>query len=160
MGVSTFEHENSSVIPPARLFKALILDGDNLVPKIAPQAIQSIVIIKGDGSVGSIKKITFFDDGKVGSYKENVEAIDKENLIYSYSFTEGDLLPEKLEKVSYETKFLAGPDGGSIVKNISKYITKGDAEITQEEANAGNEKGVALLKVVEAYLVANPDAYN
>ncbi|KAJ7955166.1 Major allergen d 1 [Quillaja saponaria] len=67
MGVSTYEHENSSIIPPARLFKALILDGDNLVPKIAPQAIQKVEIIEGDGGVGSTRKITFSDDGKVGS---------------------------------------------------------------------------------------------
>ena len=35
-------------ISPARLFKAFILDVDNLIPKIAPQAIKSAEIIKGE----------------------------------------------------------------------------------------------------------------
>ena len=35
-------------ISPDRLFKAFILDVDNLIPKIAPQAIKSAEIIKGE----------------------------------------------------------------------------------------------------------------
>ncbi|KAJ7955167.1 Major allergen d 1 [Quillaja saponaria] len=160
MGVFTYEHVNSSVIPPARLFKALILDGDNLLPKVAPQSVQSVEIIEGDGGVGSIRKVNFSDEGKVGSFIEKIETVDQENLVFLYTITQGDLLPEKVEKVSYETKFSASPDGGSSLKNISKYVTKGDAEITQAEADAGNEKAVAVLKVVEAHLLANPGAYN
>ncbi|PRQ19011.1 putative START-like domain, Bet v I type allergen [Rosa chinensis] len=41
MSVFTYETEFSSVIPPARLFKAFVLDADNLIPKIAPQAVKS-----------------------------------------------------------------------------------------------------------------------
>jgi hypothetical protein len=33
MGVFTYEAETTSVIPPAKLFKAFVLDGDNLIPK-------------------------------------------------------------------------------------------------------------------------------
>jgi hypothetical protein len=33
MGVFNYEAETPSVIPAARLFKAFILDGDNLIPK-------------------------------------------------------------------------------------------------------------------------------
>lgn len=59
MGVFTYETESTSVIPPAKLFKAFILDGDNLVPKVAPLAIKSTEIVEGDGGPGTIKKITF-----------------------------------------------------------------------------------------------------
>ena len=59
MGVFTFEYEHSSTVPPARLFKAFILDGDNLITKIAPQAIKSCEILEGNGGPGTIKKITF-----------------------------------------------------------------------------------------------------
>ena len=59
MGVVTYEHEITSSIPPAKMFKAFILDSDNLIPKILPQAIKCIEIIEGDGGPGSIKKITF-----------------------------------------------------------------------------------------------------
>lgn len=59
MGVFTYETEFTSVIPPPRLFKAFVLDADNLVPKIAPQAIKHSEILEGDGGPGTIKKITF-----------------------------------------------------------------------------------------------------
>jgi hypothetical protein len=62
MGVFTYEAETTSVIPPAKLFKAFVLDGDNLIPKVAPQAIKSIEIIEGNGGPGTIKKINL-DEG-------------------------------------------------------------------------------------------------
>ena len=59
MGVITYESQDTSVIPPARLFKAFALDADNLIPKVVPQAIKSTEIIEGNGGPGTIKKITF-----------------------------------------------------------------------------------------------------
>lgn len=59
MGVYTYESEYTSEIPAPKLFKAFVLDGDNLIPKIAPQAVKSAEIVEGDGGPGTIKKITF-----------------------------------------------------------------------------------------------------
>ena len=59
MGVFTYETETTSAIPPAKLFKAFVLDADNLIPKVAPHAIKSAEIIEGNGGPGTIKKITF-----------------------------------------------------------------------------------------------------
>ena len=59
MGVFTYESEFTSTIPSARLFKAFVLDADNLIPKIATQAVKSAEIIDGNGRPGTIKKITF-----------------------------------------------------------------------------------------------------
>ena len=59
MGLFTYEMEVVTEIPPAKMFKAFVLDGDNLIPKIVPQAIKNVEIIEGDGGPGSIKKITF-----------------------------------------------------------------------------------------------------
>ncbi|KAK9992167.1 hypothetical protein SO802_027152 [Lithocarpus litseifolius] len=59
MGVFTYETETTSIIAPAKLFKAFVLDGDNLIPKVAPHAIKSVEIIEGNGGPGTIKKITF-----------------------------------------------------------------------------------------------------
>ena len=59
MDVFICESEFTSIITLARLFKALVLDADNLIPKIAPQAVKCAEIIEGDGGVGTIKKITF-----------------------------------------------------------------------------------------------------
>ena len=51
MAVFTYETENTSVIPPAKLFKAIALDPENLIPKIAPLAITSTDIIEGNGQL-------------------------------------------------------------------------------------------------------------
>ena len=59
MGVFTYESENTSVIAPARLFKSLILDADNLIPKVVPQAVKNTEIISGNGGPGTIKKVHF-----------------------------------------------------------------------------------------------------
>lgn len=59
MGIFTFTDEHTSPIPPARLFKALVLDSHNLIPKLTPEAIKSIEIIQGDGGAGSIRQINF-----------------------------------------------------------------------------------------------------
>lgn len=61
MGVLTYESEYTSTISAPRLFKAFVLDGDNLIPKIAPQAIKQTDILEGDGGVGTVKKIHFAD---------------------------------------------------------------------------------------------------
>ncbi|MBA0813341.1 hypothetical protein Gohar_027200 [Gossypium harknessii] len=66
---------------------------------------------------------------------------------------------DKLEKISYEVKFESTADGGSINKMTSTYYTKGDFVLTEEEIKAGKEKALAMYKVVEAYLLQNPDAY-
>lgn len=58
MGVTAYSDEYTSPIPPARLFKALIIDSHNLIPKLMPLAVESIEI-EGDGGAGSIKKINF-----------------------------------------------------------------------------------------------------
>ena len=59
MGVFTYEDEVTCSIPPAKMFKAAILDSDNLIPKIMPQAIKSVEILQGEGGPGTIKKIHF-----------------------------------------------------------------------------------------------------
>ncbi|KAI8004216.1 Major allergen Pru av 1 [Camellia lanceoleosa] len=59
MGVVTFTEDIASPVPAPRLFKALILDVDNLIPKVVPQAIKSIETNQGDGGPGSINQMNF-----------------------------------------------------------------------------------------------------
>ncbi|GMN63415.1 hypothetical protein TIFTF001_032497 [Ficus carica] len=94
------------------------------------------------------------------SKSEKVDKIDEDNFTYGDSLIEGDVLMGKIEKVSNETKLVASPDGGSIVKNGSTYYTIGDAEIDEERVEQGKEKAVGLFKIVEGYLHAHPDAYD
>ncbi|XP_054807632.1 major strawberry allergen Fra a 1.06-like [Prosopis cineraria] len=162
MGVFTFEHETTSAISPAKLFQALILDADNLIPKVVPQAIASSEILQGDGGAGTIKKITFGPGSPYKNVTHKVEAVDKESFVYSYSVIEGDALADKYEKITYETKLEASDNGGCVIKGSSKYVTKGDDSIQVDEADvkANRDKASGLLKAVEAYLLANPGLYN
>ncbi|KAB2092810.1 hypothetical protein ERO13_A02G052300v2 [Gossypium hirsutum] len=159
MGVFTYESEVITAIPPAKMFKACIVDGDTLIPKIVPQAFKTIEYIEGNGEPGSIKKVTFGEGSQFNYMKEKVEALDKDKLVYRYSVIEGDALMNKLEKITYETKLEASPGGGSICKTSSKYYTIADFEITEEGIKAGKEKTLQIFKAVEAYLLANPDKY-
>ena len=92
--------------------------------------------------------------------KHRIDEIDQANFTYCYSVIEGDALNEVLEKISYEIKIVASPDGGSVLKSTSKYHTKGEHEIKEEQVKAGKEKAAGLFKAIEAYLLAHPDAYN
>ena len=55
MGSITYDVELTSSIPPTKMFKALVLDADNPLPKILPQAINCTEIPEGDGGVGTVK---------------------------------------------------------------------------------------------------------
>lgn len=55
----SFTEEESSVLPPSRLWKAGIRAVLNLLPKIMPEVIASAQLLQGDGSVGSIRQLNF-----------------------------------------------------------------------------------------------------
>ena len=157
----THHSEVTSSIPPARLFNSFILD-DNFICKVLPQAIKSVETIEGDGGVGSIKLLTFGEGSQFKSAKHRVDGIDKDNFTYSYTVidVEGGDLKGLVESVSYVVKIEPSADGGSICKTSSTYHTKGDAHITEEQIKEGKERAIGMFKAVEAYLIANPDAYN
>ncbi|GAY35790.1 hypothetical protein CUMW_018560 [Citrus unshiu] len=144
MGVFTVTDEYTSPISPARLFKALIVDSHNLIPKLMPQAVKSIEIFEGN---------------QVKCSKNRVDALDLENFSYKYSLIEGDVLMDKLEKISYDVKFEPTADGGSKNTMTSTYYTKGNFVLTEEEIKEGKEKSLAMYKVVENYLMQNPEEY-
>ena len=92
--------------------------------------------------------------------KHKINSIDKEHHTYSYSLIEGDALSENIEKIDYETKLVAAPHGGTIIKSTSKYHTKGEVEIKEEHVKAGKEKAHHLFKLIESYLKDHPSEYN
>ncbi|PON88206.1 Bet v I type allergen [Trema orientale] len=106
------------------------------VPKIAPQAVKSAEIIQGDGGVGTNKKITFGEGSNFNYVKHMVDGVDNENFVYSYSLIEGER------------------------SSTSKYHTVGDVEIKEEHVKEGKEKASHLFRLIESYLVENPDAYS
>lgn len=58
MAALTLTDELTSPVPAGKMFKALILDADNLLPNLIPQAIKSIDTVEGSGGPGTIKKLT------------------------------------------------------------------------------------------------------
>jgi hypothetical protein len=74
MGVLNFEDETTSIVAPAKLYKALVTDADVLTPKVIPD-IKSVEIVEGNGGAGTIKKLTYVE----GQYKNYMCAI-----VYKY----------------------------------------------------------------------------
>ncbi|KAL0414200.1 UNVERIFIED_CONTAM: Major allergen Pru ar 1 [Sesamum radiatum] len=159
MGAITYDMEIPSSIPAAKMYKAVVLDSDTLIPKIMPQAIKNVEILEGDGGVGTVKLIHFGEGSQYKSVKHRVDALDTENLTHTYSIIEGDdALMGALESITYHIKIVPTEDGGCICKNRSIYHTKGDVEINEEKIKEGKERAMAMFKAIEAYLKANPEA--
>ncbi|XP_042515671.1 major strawberry allergen Fra a 1.07-like [Macadamia integrifolia] len=158
MAVTTISNEFSCPIPPARLFKAAILDAHNLLPKIVPDKIKSIEI-QGDGGAGSIKQINLADDGPFDFIKHRIEEVDEQNFKCKFTLIEGAVVGEKIEKVVDTVQFVASADGGSIIKATSEFYTIGDYTMGEDEIQMGKDMAVGTFKMVEGYLLQNPDAY-
>ncbi|XP_055813787.1 pathogenesis-related protein STH-2-like [Solanum dulcamara] len=156
MGVNTYTHESTTTIAPTRLFKALVLDFDSLIPKLLSHDVKNIETVEGDGGAGSIKQMNFVEGGPIKYLKHKIHVIDDKNLETKYSLIEGDVLGDKLESIAYDVKFEAAGNGGCVCKTTTEYHTKGDCVFTEEEHNVGKEKALDLFKAVEAYLLANP----
>ncbi|GKU86906.1 hypothetical protein SLEP1_g1376 [Rubroshorea leprosula] len=158
MGITTVTEEISASIPPSRMFKALILDSHILIPKLVPQSFKNIEFLHGDGEVGTIKQTNFAEGSHFKFMKHKIEALDVDNFYCKYSLIEGDVLGDTLESITYEVKFEAA-GAGSVCKMSSHYHTKGDLVFKEEEIKAGKDKAAGMYKLVEEYLVANPDVY-
>nr|ACA79908.1 Ara h 8 allergen isoform 3 [Arachis hypogaea] len=157
MGVFTFEDEITSTLPPAKLYNAM-KDADSITPKIIDD-VKSVEIVEGNGGPGTIKKLTIVEDGETKFILHKVEAIDEANYAYNYSVVGGVALPPTAEKITFETKLVEGPNGGSIGKLSVKFHSKGEAKPEEEDMKKGKAKGEALFKAIEGYVLANPTQY-
>ncbi|XP_022868863.1 pathogenesis-related protein STH-2-like [Olea europaea var. sylvestris] len=153
MGISNYFHELKTNVSPKRLFKALITDNHDVLPKVSP-SIKSIETIEGDGGAGSVKKKQTFLNLK--NMKTKVDSLDKENYVAKFTLVEGDALGDELEKVCYEMKFEDSKDGGCVLKITSEYHSKGDIVPKEEDIKAAQEHTMELYKSCADYLIANP----
>ncbi|KAE8730949.1 Major allergen Pru av 1 [Hibiscus syriacus] len=158
MGVFRHEMEVTTPLPTGRAFKGFVLESDTLFPKVAPYAIKGVEYLEGNGGPGSIRKVTFADGWGFDYLKEKIDDIDQDNLSYTYTVIESDLFKNILEKICYETKFAAAPNGGTNIKITTKFYSLGDIEIKEEAIKDSLEKRARVFKAVEEYLLANPDA--
>ena len=67
MVAGVVNNEIVSVVSPARLWKAIVKDSHNLMPKLMPDIILSIVVLEGSGGVGTIRQSNF-TNGNVPCY--------------------------------------------------------------------------------------------
>ncbi|WCJ23416.1 Major strawberry allergen Fra a 1-A [Euphorbia peplus] len=152
-------NEVTTAIPAAKLYKIFLLDAHIHLPKILPQAIKSIDIIEGNGGPGSVAQTNFVEGSEYKYVKNKIEVVDKDNLIYHYSTIGGDPWMEGLDKISYEVKIEASNDGGSICTSVIKYCPVGDNKIDMDKIKVGEDQAMAMFKIVESHILANPNAY-
>ncbi|KAH6810308.1 hypothetical protein C2S51_024070, partial [Perilla frutescens var. frutescens] len=149
------EIEITSSIPADKMFKAVALDSDDIIPKIFPGA--HVEIIQGDGGPGTIKKINF-GEGMLKSVKHRIDAVDKDKLSQSYTVMTSDILSSTIESVAHELTVSPNPDGGSIYKN--KITNKNSNNTELGDANiidGAKEEATVLFKAIEDYILAHPD---
>ncbi|RZC47596.1 hypothetical protein C5167_040547 [Papaver somniferum] len=158
MGAISFDDEYSSPVAPHRMFIALFLDAHNLMPKVIP-SIKSIDFVSGDGGPGSVQQVNMVDESPLKYIKLRLDSKEEDNLVCKYTVIECDAFGGKIDCVSYELRFEADPNGGCIVKAKSTYHPKGDAILNEEEIKAGKEKATEQYKIIESYLVENPEIY-
>ncbi|KAL8481443.1 hypothetical protein ACS0TY_027813 [Phlomoides rotata] len=160
MGVIKISQSFRTKVTPSRMFKALMLDSHNLVPQLMFSSIKSIEFLKGNGEPGTIKQMNFTDASEYNYVKHRIDAIDEEKYTCKYSMIEGDPLTNKLDKITYEVKFDAYGYEGCVFKITSEYYTKDGVEIKEKDIEQGKCRAIGMYEVVEAYLIAHPNAYN
>ncbi|CAI8590168.1 unnamed protein product [Vicia faba] len=156
MGVQTQEYATTASVSPTRLFKAMSIDFHNLFPKIV-EVIKSIELTEGTGAAGTIKKLSIIEGGETKYVLHRVDELDEAKFVYNFSIIGGTGLADTLEKVSFKSQLVEGPNGGSIRNVHVDYFTKGDYNLSEEELKASQAKVEGLVKLVDGYLLANPD---
>ncbi|KAL5849366.1 hypothetical protein ACOSQ4_007379 [Xanthoceras sorbifolium] len=160
MGVISASSEYATPIAPARMFKALIIDAHNLVPKLSPQAVKSVDVVEGvPGEAGCIKQTNFADGLPFKYLKHKIDAIDSDNLVCKYSLIEGDAMADKIDLVVYTIKFEASSGGGCVIKVTTEGHVKAGQEVDEATIKAGQEQEIGYYKLVETHLLANPEVY-
>ncbi|KAJ4793193.1 hypothetical protein LUZ62_044439 [Rhynchospora pubera] len=140
---STWTTEIEVAVPAPRLYKAAILDWHNLAPKIASDKIVSAVLVEG---------LPF------SFVKERLDFLDVEKFEAKSTLLEGGGLGVHLESASTHVK-VEPKAGGSVVKVTKTYKLLPGVDVAGE-AEKAKAAFSGVVKGCEAYLVANPDAYN
>ncbi|XP_048133930.1 major strawberry allergen Fra a 1-3-like [Rhodamnia argentea] len=154
MGVVTYSQEFTSAVAPSRMFKALVLDSHNILPKIVPEDIKSIKFVEGDGGVGSIKQTNFGESAHIRYRMHKICALDVEKYC-KYTLIESDIKFDKIDCIVDEVKFTSA-NGGCACKMTSDYHVKEGAELKEDDIKKGKDKAMGLFKTVEQYILANP----
>lgn len=155
MGVKTFFEELKTKVSASRLFKALVSESSEVIPKVTT-SVKSIEIVHGDTfGPGCIIQTNFPEGAHFKYIKNRIDEVDHEKHRVKYTLIEGDVLGEKLEKICYELQ-LEDTEDGCVLKATSEYHTKGDCELNEEEIKGAKDQALGMYKACEEYLLANP----
>lgn len=88
-----------------------------------------------------------------------VDVLDNEKHVFKFSVIEGGHLGVRLKSYSFEHKFEAASDGSTVGKVILEYETVDDTDLSEEEKGQIIGAVLGKMKLVEGFLLANPDAY-
>ncbi|KAK1380306.1 Major allergen Pru ar 1 [Heracleum sosnowskyi] len=154
MGVQNLVLEITSTVSAGKIFNALCLEIDSIIPKAAPGAYKNVEI-KGDGGAGTTKHVTLPDGGPITTMTLRIDGINKETLTFDYTVIDGDILLGFVESIEHHLVVVPTADGGSITKTTAIFHTKGDVVVPEGSIKYANEQNTALFKAIEAYLIAN-----
>ncbi|PUZ41459.1 hypothetical protein GQ55_9G507000 [Panicum hallii var. hallii] len=151
--------EIASPVAAPRLFRAAVMDWHTLAPKLASHVVASAHPVDGDGNVGSVRQFSFTSGMPFGFMKERLEFLDADKCECKSTLVEGGGVGVAIETATSHIKVEPAAGGGSVVKVDSTYKLLPGVDVKDEIVKA-KESVTAIFKAAEAYLVANPDAYN
>uniref|UniRef100_A0A453D196 Pathogenesis-related protein 1 n=2 Tax=Aegilops tauschii subsp. strangulata TaxID=200361 RepID=A0A453D196_AEGTS len=186
---NSWTHEIESPVAAPRLFRVGVMDWHTLAPKLAPHIVASAHPVEGEGGIGSVRQFNF-TSGTYASQshttthachlglairhytrlfalaampfsvmKERLEFLDAEKCECKSTLIEGGGIGTAIETATSHIKVEPAASGGSLVKVDSTYKLLPGVEVNDEITKA-KESVTAIFKAAEAYLIANPDAYN
>ncbi|KAJ3683663.1 hypothetical protein LUZ60_013890 [Juncus effusus] len=154
---SSWSVDVECAVSAQRLFRAAVLDWHNLAPKAASDKIVSAVPIEGDGKAGSVRQFNFVPGLPFSFVKERLDFIDVEKCEAKSTLVEGGVLGIYLESTSNHIT-IEPKNGGCVVKMVETYTPLPAFE--PKGIEMAKQEFAGVMKAAEAYLVANPDAYN
>ncbi|GAB4841085.1 hypothetical protein Ancab_021830 [Ancistrocladus abbreviatus] len=160
MGAKTYSQEIESPVAAGRMFKALCLD-IHLLPKLMPETIKTIEFLQGDAtSAGSIRQINYAEGIRFKYSKQRIDEVDVNNCYCKQTTIEGGVLDEGYEYIVVEFK-IDTKGSGSVFKINTHFHPLPGSELHEEGAvvKMNRETGPMMLKTVEEYLLANPQAF-
>ena len=91
--------------------------------------------------------------------KESLDLLDLDKCECKNTLIEGGAIGVSIETATSHIKVEPAADGGSVAKVETTFKPLPGVEL-KDEINKAKESLTAIFKGAEAYLVANPDAYN
>ncbi|XP_051126228.1 major strawberry allergen Fra a 1-3-like [Andrographis paniculata] len=162
-----YKEEINMAVPAHRVWKGIVLDSENIIREIMPEAIKSIQVLEGDGrGVGTIQIVHFGEVSPMKTSKQRIDVIDEENYIFQYTVLEIEDFDGLVDSVKKVIKIEPGshPEGRSTVyKYTNTYYTKGEqhhSAIKDRIKDIAKKSETAFFKAAENYLLSHPDKYN